>query len=206
VMGSLPAAESAYNTSIGLCEESSRREGGLGVTQCNDLYLLLLNRGVVRLNSGREKEAMEDLERSGELRGKPDAIVLQNRARAREINGFYGGANADYDVAIGMTSNTVAPFWLRSAMVKLQVGDTIGSMDILKRVENRFSEAPEVKAALTALLANKGDIAGATKKYLEMLPEQQKKFADREYLKGTLSWPPAMIQNLERVTDTLSRT
>ena len=69
------------------------------------------------MNNKMPKEALGDLESADRLRAKPDAIILQNRARARELNGLYAAADRDYTVAISMTSNEVAPFWLRSSLV-----------------------------------------------------------------------------------------
>jgi hypothetical protein len=69
--------------------------------------------------------------------GRPDAVILQNLARARELNGYYSQSDRDYNLAISMTANEVNPFWLRSALVKLQLGDIKGGLDLLKRVENR---------------------------------------------------------------------
>lgn len=143
------------------------------------------------------KEALMDLEKSDELRAKPDAIILQNRARARELNGLYAAADRDYAVAIGMTSNEVSPFWLRSALVKFQLGDIIGAFDLIRRVENRFPEAPEVRAALATLLAAKGDQIGAQRKYLEIPDKQRLKYIDDDYLRNVISWPPKMIENVK---------
>ena len=69
--------------------------------------------------------------------GKPDALILQNLARARELNGYYAQSDRDYNLAISMTANEVNPFWLRSALVKLQIGDIQGGFDLFKRVDNR---------------------------------------------------------------------
>lgn len=160
-------------------------------TTCTYFFL---NRGCLRLrlDTGMRKEALEDLELAASLRSKPDAVVLQNRAQAREFNGLYGPANRDYDTAIAMTSNEVAPFWLRAAMVKFQLGDTIGAMDVLRRVENKFPEAPEVRAALATMLERKGDDEGARKKFLEIPDRPRAEFGRTEYLMENVSWPPAM--------------
>ena len=64
-------------------------------------------------------------------------MILQNLARAREVNGYYSQSDRDYSLAISMTANEVSPFWLRSALVKLQLGDVQGGFDLLKRVDNR---------------------------------------------------------------------
>lgn len=53
------------------------------------------------------------------------------------MNGFYKQADRDYTLAISMTANEVNPFWLRSALVKLELGDIQGGFDLLKRVDNR---------------------------------------------------------------------
>eukprot|EP00532_Pseudo-nitzschia_australis_P007248 CAMPEP_0168169684 /NCGR_PEP_ID=MMETSP0139_2-20121125/3770_1 /TAXON_ID=44445 /ORGANISM="Pseudo-nitzschia australis, Strain 10249 10 AB" /LENGTH=430 /DNA_ID=CAMNT_0008087121 /DNA_START=77 /DNA_END=1369 /DNA_ORIENTATION=+ len=154
-LGDLPAAEENYSKAINLCKESSAEAAaqGFGIKKCSDLYVLLLNRGTVRLNTpGRKEEALRDLRQASTLRERPDAVILQNLARAEELNGLYNMADKNYNLAISMTANEVNPFWLRSAMVKLQLGDLQGGRDLLKRVENRFPDAPEVKAASATFL------------------------------------------------------
>ena len=199
--GQLKEADDNYSKAIDLCRESMRTvEDGFGVPKCKDLYLLLLNRGSVRLNNGMLKEALEDLEKSSALRNRPDAVVTQNLARARELNGLYAQADRDYNLAISMTANEVNPFWLRSAIVKFQLGDVKGGMDLLKRVDNRFPEAPEVRAAYAAFLAAQGDQIAAQRKYLEIPDRARLKYVDNDYLTNTIFWPPAMIETLKTVS------
>jgi len=206
-LGELPPAEASYTTAINLCIESRQTEEQFGVPRCNDYYLLLLNRGTLRLNNGNPKTALQDLELAATLRGKPDALVLQNRARAREVNGLYPGANSDYDIAISMTSNEVTPIWLRSAMVKFQLGDTIGALDLLRRVETKFPEAPEVRAAVATLLAARGDEVGALKKLTEIPTGQRVKYIGEGdgavYVRDVVAWPPKMIAALDKLTKPL---
>ena len=151
--GQLSDADSSYSKAVSLCEESLKQtEDTFGTRRCDDLYLILLNRGSVRLNNNMPKEALSDLTKSYTLRGRPDATVLQNLARAQEINSLYGQSDKSYTTAISMTANEVNPFWLRSSMVKYKLGDVNGAMDLMKRVSNRFPEAPEVRAAYAVLL------------------------------------------------------
>jgi tetratricopeptide (TPR) repeat protein len=78
-LGDLEGAEENYSTSIDLCRESRQTNPDkLGVRRCGDLYLLLLNRGTVRLNNGMPKEALADLQQASVLREQPDAVILQN--------------------------------------------------------------------------------------------------------------------------------
>jgi len=199
-LGALSPAENSYSTAIDLCVEINKEEEKFGVPRCNDLYLLYLNRGSLRLNNSMPKEALKDLEMADNLRGKPDAVILQNRARARELNGYYAAADRDYSVAISMTSNEVAPFWLRSALVKFQLGDLLGAFDLIRRVENKFPEAPEVRAALATLLTAKGDQETARKKFLEIPDRARLKYVDSNYLQNVISWPPKMIETLAILT------
>ncbi|CAB9513708.1 expressed unknown protein [Seminavis robusta] len=200
-LGDLEPAESSYSTAIDLCRENlERTEKGFGIKRCDDLSVLLLNRGSLRLNNGRPKEALDDLEGSSVLRGRPDAIIVQNLARAREVNGYYSQSDRDYNLAISMTANEVNPFWLRSALVKLQLGDVQGGFDLLKRVDNRFPEAPEVRAAYATFLAAKGDQIAAQRKYLEIPDRQREKFTQKEYLTKVVTWPPAAIDTLRKVS------
>eukprot|EP00980_Cylindrotheca_fusiformis_P002954 scaffold683_cov124-Cylindrotheca_fusiformis.AAC.23 len=198
--GDLNSAEDNYSKAIDLCQESlAGTEEKFGVRRCSDLYLLLLNRGTVRLNNGMAKEALADLEKASVLRGRPDAIVIQNLARARELNGLYSQADKDYNLAISMTANEVNPFWLRSSLVKFQLGDAKGGFDLLKRVENRFPEAPEVRAAYATFLAAKGDQIAAQQKFLEIPNRQRLKYSDKEYLMSVVSWPPLMIDGVSKL-------
>lgn len=198
--GELDSAEENYSKAIDLCQESQAVTGEqLGVRRCNDLYILRLNRGTVRLNNGMPKEALTDLQNASVLRERPDAIVLQNLARAKELNGLYSQADNDYNLAISMTANEVNPFWLRSSLVKYQLGDTKGGLDLLKRVENRFPDAPEVRAAYATFLAAKGDQIAAQQKFLEIPNRQRLKYSDMDYLKTVVSWPPSMIDGVSKL-------
>ena len=91
-----------------------------------------------------------------------------------------------------MTANEVNPFWIRSSMVKYQLNDLSGAMDLMRRVENRFPEAPEVRAAYAVLLLGKGDEDSARKKFLEIPDRQRLKFTDEQYLNNVIAWPPVM--------------
>ena len=81
--GQLKEADESYSNAIDLCEENLKQADGssFGTRRCDDLYLILLNRGSVRLNSDRPKEALLDLTKSSVLRGRPDATILQNLVR-----------------------------------------------------------------------------------------------------------------------------
>jgi hypothetical protein len=99
-----------------------------------------------------------------------------------------------------MTANEVNPFWIRSSMVKYQLGDLSGAMDLMKRVENRFPEAPEVRAAYAVLLLAKGEEDSARKKFLEIPDRQRLKYADEKYLNSVVAWPPLMQYGIGYLT------
>lgn len=206
-LGDLKGADDNYSIAIDLCRESQKGiEEKFGVKRCSDLYLILLNRGAVRLNSGMIQEALADLQQASILRERPDAIILQNLARAKELNGLYSQADKDYNLAISMTANEVNPFWLRSSMVKFQLGNIKDGYDLLKRVENRFPEAPEVRAAYATFLAANGDQIAAQRKYLEIPDRQRLKYVDIDYLQRVVSWPPAMIDGITKIAAAVGDT
>ena len=199
--GQLSDADDSYSKAVSLGEESLKQtEDTFGTRRCDDLYLILLNRGSVRLNNNMPKEALSDLTKSYTLRGRPDATVLQNLARAQEINSLYSQSDKSYTTAISMTANEVNPFWLRSSMVKYQLGDVNGAMDLMKRVSNRFPEAPEVRAAYAVLLWGKGEEDDARKKFLEIPDRARVKYSESEYLNKVVVWPPKMIEGLSYLT------
>jgi tetratricopeptide (TPR) repeat protein len=230
VFGDLDRADDSYSTAIGLCRQLEDRQeaggqdavssspwflGGVGASSspCGDLYVILLNRGSLRLNHGQPELALRDLEAANRLRARPDAVVLQNLARAKELTGDYAGADEDYDLAIQMTSNEVNPFWLRSALVKYQLGRPKPGLDLLKRVRNRFPDAPEVKAAYAVFLYGGGaskasgnvDDDGSNKVqarqvFLEIPDRARLKFSDPSYLRDAIGWPPSMVETLRKLT------
>jgi hypothetical protein len=124
---------------------------------------------------------------------------LEILARAKEVNGFYSQADRDYNLAISMTANEVNPFWLRSSLVKFELGDVQGGFDLLKRVENRFPDAPEVRAAYATFLAARGDQIAAQRKFLEIPDRQRLKYSDVKFLTSNISWPPAMIDGVRKI-------
>ena len=209
--GDLTNAEQSYNTAIDLCQESIRdqqqeRPDGntFGVKRCSDLYVLLLNRGCLRLNTGQYSLALLDLQQAQALRGQPDAIISQNLARAYEYNGQYERADAEYNLAISMSnSNEVSPFWLRSALVKYQLGAIQSGFDLLKRVSNRFPDAPEVRAAYAVFLLERNPDRTMTMEvqqmFLDIPIRQRLKFGNRDYMTKTICWPPAMMERLNTI-------
>lgn len=203
ILGKLDSADEAYTNSINLCV-SDRDTGGklLGAKPCDDLYILYLNRGSLRLNNGQYAAALSDLELADQYRGKLDATILQNRARARELTFDYKGADKDYTLSIQMAGSNpkeIAPFWLRGALVKFQLGESIGALELVRRVEGRFPEAPEVRAALAVLLWKRGDEDGARRKFLEIPDLARRKFLEEEYLKVTIAWPPKCLGVLREI-------
>jgi tetratricopeptide (TPR) repeat protein len=215
--GDLTSAEQSYTTAINLCDADAANSGATAMTTTQkssssvppsvcaaDYYLLRLNRGTLRINNGRAKEGLADLQLSALLRGRPDAVVLQNLARAEELNGLYREADRDYTTAIEMSANAVVPFWLRSVLVKYQLGDIKGGYDILKRVENKFPQAPEVQAASAVYLwrtrTDDDDTSAARQKFLLIPDRARLKYIDPEYVKNTINWPPAMVQTLREIT------
>mmetsp|Transcript_37340 Transcript_37340/g.90671 ORF Transcript_37340/g.90671 Transcript_37340/m.90671 type:complete len:243 (-) Transcript_37340:3709-4437(-) len=200
--GDLSNAEDNYSKAIELCKESmAGNEEQFGVRRCSDMYVLRLNRGTVRLNNGMPQEALTDLQQASILRERPDAIILQNLARAKELNGLYSLADKDYNLAISMTANEVSPFWLRSALVKYQLGNRSEGFDILKRVENRFPEAPEVRSAYAVFLAANGDQVGAQRKFLEIPDRQRFRYSDIQYLTKVIIWPSSMIDDVSKLAE-----
>lgn len=198
--GQLGEADESYSKAVSLCEENLKQtEGSFGVKRCDDLYLILLNRGATRLNNNMPKEALLDLLKSNAIRARPDAVILQNLARAQELNSFYAQSDNSYNTAISMTANEVNPFWLRSSMVKYQLGDVNGAMDLMKRVENRFPQAPEVRAAYAVLLWAKGDEDSARKKFLEIPDRARARYVEEGYLKKVVAWPPTAITTIGQV-------
>ena len=56
IIGKLNEAETSYSTAIDLCKENLDNVADkFGVRKCDDLYVLYLNRGSLRLNNNMKK-------------------------------------------------------------------------------------------------------------------------------------------------------
>lgn len=210
IVGDLKGAEQSYTTAINLCnefdvqQEQRRLENNnnkqfFGERQrgCTDLYVLYLNRGCIRLNTlGQAKNALSDLQQANALRARPDSILLQNLARAQELNSEYDNANSNYDIAIQMTANEVSPFWIRSVLTKYQLNDIQGGFNLLKRINNRFPDVTEVKAAYATFLYKQNDTIGSKQLFLTIPNKQRLNYSNIQYLQQTVQWPPKMIDTV----------
>ena len=72
-----------------------------------------------------------------------------------------------------------------------------------EKVEVRFPDFPEVKAANAVLLQVKGDTEGAQRMFLGIPEGQRKSYLDKDYLKNVISWPPKMIDALSELTKSI---
>lgn len=190
-LGDLDSALDEYTTTINLCEAA-------GSGKCKDLWLDYVNRGAVLNNLNSPERALSDLNEAARLRARPELTILSNRARAKENQGDFIGADADYTIAMGLNGE-VAPFWLRAALAKFEVGECIG--ETLSRVEGRFPDAPEVVVLRAILQAEKlGDEKGKEK--FGKLPESQKRlFSDEKYVKEKIGWGPKSAEAAGRLAD-----
>ncbi|GKY97351.1 hypothetical protein MPSEU_000693500 [Mayamaea pseudoterrestris] len=199
----LTEAEISYTKAINLCTQLEQNSGGASPQPCKDLYLLYLNRGSLRLNTQQPQLALQDLRQSNSLRGRPDDVILPNLARAYEVNGQYQAASDAYVTSIRMAGNAVAPYWLRASLVEFQLDNGIDGYALLQRVQNRFPDAPEVKAALAVYLwevRNEQDQARQT--FLQIPNKQRLKYSycsdeSKEYLDNVIAWPPKMKEAVQ---------
>jgi tetratricopeptide (TPR) repeat protein len=188
--GQLAQADESYSKAIQLCTQLQDN------ATCQDLYLIHLNRGSLRLNNHQPQLALVDLIQSNNLRARPDAVILPNLARAYEVNHQYALAADAYATAIRLAGNTVTPFWLRASLVDYQLDRDSSGYALLQRVSSRFPDAPEVKAATALYLwtSNSDDNDDKTKArqvFLEIPNKQRLKFSrDNVYLDETIAWPP----------------
>jgi hypothetical protein len=107
----------------------------------------------------------------------------------------------------------VNPFWLRSALVKYQLNDIKGGYDLLKRIEVRFPDDPEVRVASALFLYSQrkqqenDDLTLAQQKKVLEIPDRQRlKYSDHDYIDNIISWPPKMIDTLSIIANAVGDT
>jgi hypothetical protein len=73
---------------------------------------------------------------------------------------------------------------------------------LLQRVQNRFPDAPEVKAASAVYLWTRGDETQARQVFMQIPNKQRLKFSycseeSRQYMDTVVAWPPKMKQAVQ---------
>ncbi|CAM9409695.1 unnamed protein product, partial [Choristocarpus tenellus] len=105
--------------------------------------------------------------------------------------------------AVSQKPGDVQPWWIRYALVMFQEERTFDSLAYLRRLQSKFGEENEVKAALTAVYFGKGELGPAKDTWLSIPSEARKAYESETYLKGQLKWPPRVsteIHTLDNVT------
>mmetsp|Transcript_15369 Transcript_15369/g.24241 ORF Transcript_15369/g.24241 Transcript_15369/m.24241 type:complete len:338 (+) Transcript_15369:26-1039(+) len=166
-----------------------------------DDWVVHLNRGTVYLALGQAGEALEDFDAAAASPGgRRNALVLQNRAQALERAGRWAEAEADYGKALQSAPGEVRPYWLRLALVLLQLGRPADGLALARRVLARYPGELEARAAVAALTHGPDGMgyAQAVKvwsyKEGEVTEEGLRLITSREYLENTLHWPPLAVK------------
>lgn len=118
-----------------------------------------LNRGSTLLASGRQAEALADMERAV-VGSKGDKLALLGRGGAYHALGRWGEAAADYGAVVKKSPADVQPFWLRYALELYEVGQRQEALGIARRLSAKFDIEPECTLAVCSLLWRDGADAG----------------------------------------------
>ncbi|CAM9528284.1 unnamed protein product [Discosporangium mesarthrocarpum] len=185
--GNVMVAEGDLNGAISDYSKALELAGSLNVP---DMWMIYLNRGTTYLAMGETGSALADLDQAATLNTRKDLYTLASRAQVYERMQEWGKALQDYEGAVGQRPGDVQPWWLRFALVMYQENLDFDSLTFLRRVQSKFGDVAEVKAALTAVQFGRGETHEAEALWASIAEGDQKIFLDEVYLKNKLKWPP----------------
>lgn len=175
----------------------------LSPTAVESVWVVRLNRGVTRLALGDAKGALEDLDvacASETAAAVGASATLQsNRGLALVRLERYAEAEAAFKVASKRTPAPV-PWWLQWALVLFELRRDTEALALIRRVTQKYGDAPEVLTAFAALLELAEEPAGskatAAEERAQLSPADRAKYSDPKFARDTLHWPPRVIGGL----------
>lgn len=139
--GSYEDAIKAYTTSNELAPLS------------NDSWLVLVNRGLVRLEVGDPRGALSDMNAAEKLAPK-EKSVLAHRGQVWERMEKWDNALVDYGNAL--KDGNVQPFWFHYSLVLLQRNMPYEASGILNRLHASKYDTDEIRAAQAVVYWDRG--------------------------------------------------
>lgn len=163
------------------------------------LPTILLNRAVVEMNLGDNKQALADLNIAQKFGGDKKDVLINKAVALSRTNQFQEGASL-FDQVIDSSDKYPLPWWLRYSISLLEVGRSTESIAITKRVLNRFPDEPECNAFAAALFSKLGVQKDANDYWSKLNTEDQAKYSDTVFLREKLFWGLKSIEGIQLLT------
>jgi tetratricopeptide (TPR) repeat protein len=176
----LDAAIADFNQAISLAPEAT------------DPYL---NRGAALEGLGKFKEAIADYNRVLEL-DPQDAMAYNNRGNAEAGLGNWQEALHDYHRATELAPN-FAWAYANEALALYELERSDEALRKMKNIARKYPMFPDVRAALTAVLWNKGQQGEAESNWVAAVG-MDRRYQDIEWVQKVRRWPPTMVGALDK--------
>ena len=157
-----------------------------------------LNRGTALEGKGLYQEAIEDYDRVLEI-DPEDPMAYNNRGNAKAGQQLWDEALIDYQKAVEIDSN-YAFARANAALTQYQIGDTDEAIKSMKDIVHRYPMFPDMRAALTAALWEKGKQGEAESNWVAAVGVDNR-YQDIKWVEQTRRWPPKMVAALEKFLD-----
>ena len=168
----------------------------------------VLNRGVVLENSGRLEEAARDYRAVIEATGGKDAspfnnlgnvFILEatkleatgNEADATKARQIYRDAAASFGKAVALAPSFSFAAANRAVALFAAGDDDAAALKELKRLNRRFPNFDEARAAAAGILWSKGERAEAEGEWSRV---DDPRYKDTKWLVGERHWPPRLVE------------
>jgi len=157
-----------------------------------------LNRGAALEGKGLYQEAIDDYNRVLEI-DPQDPMAYNNRGNAKAGQQRWDEALIDYQKAANLDPN-YAFARANAALIQYQIGDTDAAIKSMKNIVRRYPMFPDVRAALTAALWEKGKEGEAESNWVAAVGVDNR-YQDLKWVEQIRRWPPKMVEALGRFLD-----
>jgi tetratricopeptide (TPR) repeat protein len=148
------------------------------------------NRGTAKEGLKDWAGAIADYNKALELAPK-DPVAYNNRGNAQGGAGDWEAAKADFSQAAQLSPGFSMPN-LNYAMAQFQLGDRENALRQMRSLVRRYPTAADPRAALTAMLWDKG-LRGEAESNWVAVAGLDKRYQDLDWLANIRRWPPTMV-------------
>jgi len=160
----------------------------------------LNNRAIISLHEDNLPAALVDMEQAVAL--QPDnPVVVYGRGGVYARMGKAAEALKDYEEAIAIDPEQAITYVGRG-LLTFQNGDIAGALDDFREAYRLYPETHQISAALAVTEFASGQEAAAFARWRE-LPTRYTRYADPDWQRRVLGWPPAMIDTAAKLVATL---
>ncbi len=161
------------------------------------LAVILLNKASIEMSTGRNADAVKDLQ-AAELLAGPKPEIMSNKAVALTNAGRWDDALQIFEKIVSSAEKNALPWWLRYSMALLESGRGVEAVAYYQRTLKSFPREPEIKAFGVALYTANGAPREAANFWKDLSDADQKQYLEPGFVSDKLKWGSISLRSWDQ--------